>query len=203
MHLTVCVSMIPSVGVERRPAARRRRTATSRIRRSNRPSESQRRNQPYTVRHGGRCDGKARHGPPTRRCQAIARTTASVGVAASLRGGSARSSHRATFFSAHCDTISFKRGSCRARCSFVHIQSHRPIRRTSSSIIENKMGIEEHNCTQTGSKADATPKMDGDILRMLFVLHIFFYFYFARRRACVLFMLIRILISTVEFDIGA
>src|SRR5438309_4450193 len=154
MHLTVCVSMIPSVGVERRPAARRRRTATSRIRRSNRPSESQRRNQPYTVRHGGRCDGKARHGPPTRRCQAIARTTASVGVAASLRGGSARSSQRATFFSAHCDTISFRRGSCRARCSFVHIQSHRPVRRTSSSITENEMGIEEHNCTQTGSKTD-------------------------------------------------
>src|SRR4051795_10582918 len=152
MHVTVCVSMIPRVGVERRPAARRRRTATSYIRRSNRPSESQRRNQPYTVRHGGRCDGKARQGPPTRRCQAIARTTASVGVAASLRGGSARSSQRATFFSAHCDTISFRRGSCRARCSFVHIQSHRPVRRTSSSITENEMGIEEHNCTQTGSK---------------------------------------------------
>ena len=83
MHLTVCVSMIPSVGLERRPAARRRSTATSHIRRSNRPSSSQRRNQPYTVRHGGRCDGKARHGPPTRRCQPIARTTASVGVAAS------------------------------------------------------------------------------------------------------------------------
>src|SRR3954452_23784570 len=152
MHVTVCVSMIPRVGVERRPAARRRRTATSYIRRSNRPSESQRRNQPYTVRHGGRCDGKARQGPPTRRCQASARTTASVGVAASLRGGSARSSQRTTVFSAHCDTISFRRGSCRARCSFVHIQSHRPVRRTSSSITENEMGIEEHNCTQTGSK---------------------------------------------------
>src|SRR3978361_1299719 len=152
MHLTVCVSMIPSVGVERRPAARRRSTATSHIRRSNRPSSSQRRNQPYTVRHGGRCDGKARHGPPTRRCQAIARTTASVGVAASLRGGSARSSQRTTFFSANCDTISFRRGSCRARCSFVHIQSHRPARRTSSSITEIKMRTEEHNCTQTGSE---------------------------------------------------
>src|SRR5690349_19427561 len=153
MHLTVWVSMIPSVGVERRPAARRRRTATSRISRSNRPRSSQRRNQPYTVRHGGRCDGKARQGPPTRRCQTIARTTASVGVAASLRGGSAWSSQRATFFSAHCDTISFRRGSCRARCSFVHIHSHRRIRRTSSSITENEMGIEEHNCTQTGSKS--------------------------------------------------
>src|SRR3954470_573189 len=155
MHLTVCVSMIPSVGVERRPAARRRSTATSHIRRSNRPSESQRRNQPYTVRHGGRSGGKARHGPPIRRCQAIARTTASVGVAASLRGGSARSSQRATFFSAHCDTISFRHGSCRARCSFVHIQSHRPVRQTSSSIteiIDNEMGIEEHDCTQTGSE---------------------------------------------------
>jgi hypothetical protein len=153
MHLTVCVSMIPSVGVERRPAARRRRTATSRIRRSNRPSSSQRRNQPYTVRHGGRCDGKARHGPPMRRCQAIARTTASVGVAASLRGGSACSSQRATFFSAHRDTISFRCSSCRARCCLVHSQSHRPVGRTSSSITVNEMGIEEWNCTQTGSKS--------------------------------------------------
>src|SRR4051794_35458423 len=152
MHLTVCVSMIPSVGVERRPAARRRSTATSHISRSNRPRSSQRRNQPYTVRHGGRCDGKARQGPPTRKSQAIARTTVSVGVAASLRGGSALSSQRASFFSAHCDTISFSRGSCRARCSFVHIQSHRPVRRTSSSMTENKKGIEGHNCTQTGSQ---------------------------------------------------
>ncbi|MFL5285421.1 MAG: hypothetical protein ACJ8AW_31695, partial [Rhodopila sp.] len=31
-------------------------------------------------------------------------------------------------------------------------QSHRPVRRTSSSITENEMGIEEHNCTQTGSE---------------------------------------------------
>ena len=119
MHLTVWVSMIPSVGVERRPATRRRRIATSHIRRSNRPSPSQRRNQPYTVRHGGICDGKARHEPPTRRCQAIARTTASVGVAASLRGGSARSSHCATCFSAPRATISFRCGSCRTRCCLV------------------------------------------------------------------------------------
>src|SRR5689334_10872611 len=152
MHLTVWVSMIPRVGVARRPAPRRRRIATSHIRRSNRPRSSQRRNQPYTVRHGGRCDGKARHGPPTRRCQAIPRTTASVGMAASLRGGSARSSHCATCFSALRDTLSFNRGSCRTRCCLVHIQSHRPVRRTSSSMTVIEMGVKEWNSTQTDSK---------------------------------------------------
>src|SRR4051812_50076053 len=64
MHVTVCVSMIPRVGVERRPAARRRRTATSYIRRSNRPSESQRRDQPYTLPPRGRGDGQAPPGAP-------------------------------------------------------------------------------------------------------------------------------------------
>jgi hypothetical protein len=72
-----------------------------------------------------------------------------VGVAASLRGGSACSSQRATFFSAHRDTISFRCSSCRARCCLVHSQSHRPVGRTSSSITVNEMGIEEWNCTQT------------------------------------------------------
>src|SRR5215217_83412 len=51
----------------------------------------------------------------------MARTTATYGVARPLRGGSTRSSHRATCPTAFNDTISFRRASCRARCASVHI----------------------------------------------------------------------------------
>jgi hypothetical protein len=43
-----------------------------------------------------------------------------AGVARPLRGGSARPSHPAISSTAHLDTNSFKRGSCRARCASVH-----------------------------------------------------------------------------------
>ena len=49
--MTDCVSTIPSRGVCPRPTARRCRPATSHSSRSNKPRSSQRRNQPYTVRH--------------------------------------------------------------------------------------------------------------------------------------------------------
>src|SRR3954454_5562985 len=75
----------------------------------------------YTVRQGRNVSGRARQLSPTRRCQAMARTTATYGVARPLRGGSTRSSHRATCATAFNDTISFRRASCRARCASVHI----------------------------------------------------------------------------------
>src|SRR3954454_2597953 len=74
----------------------------------------------YTVRHGGQPAGRARQGPPTRRCQAIAPTTRRTGVARPLRGGSARSSHAAISSTARAATSPFRRGSCRARCASVH-----------------------------------------------------------------------------------
>src|SRR4051812_69556 len=127
MHFTACVSTMASVGPGRRPPLRRRRRATSRSRASNRPSSSQRRNQPYTVRHGGQPAGRARQGPPVRKCQATAPTTRRTGVARPLRGGSARSNHAATSSTAHAATSSFRPGSCRARCASVHIPSSAPI----------------------------------------------------------------------------
>ena len=116
--------MMARRGMARRSAARRRTLAISISRASTKPKPSQRRNQPYTVRHrrrrspggkngeavpGGISDGKARHGPPTRRGQAIARTTATKGVAVRLRGASARASPRAISSSACTATISFRR----------------------------------------------------------------------------------------------
>src|SRR3954454_23556182 len=120
MHLTAWVSTMASVGPGRRPPLRRRRRATSRSRASNRPRSSQRRNQPYTVRHGGQPAGRLRQAPPTRRCHAIAPTTRRVGVARPLRGGSARSRQPAISSAARTDTNSFRRGSWRARCASVH-----------------------------------------------------------------------------------
>src|SRR4051794_8595972 len=127
MHFTAWVSMMASVGPGRRPALRRRRRATSRSRASNRPRSSQRRNQPYTVRQAGKPVGRARQGPPTRKCQAIAPTTRRTGVARPLRGGSARSNQAAISSTAHAATSSFRPGSCRARCTSVHIPSSAPI----------------------------------------------------------------------------
>ena len=101
---TDCVSMMPRLGSGRLPAARRRRRATSHSRRSKNPNSSHLRNQPYTVRHAGKSPGRARQGPPTRKCQATALTTGRTGVAFPLRGGSARSSHRATSSTAQVDT---------------------------------------------------------------------------------------------------
>jgi hypothetical protein len=65
-----------------------------------------------------------------RKCQAIALTTGNAGVARSLRGGSARSSHRAISSTAQVETISFRPASWRARCASVHISapSHPPAR---------------------------------------------------------------------------
>ena len=104
MHLTDCVSMTARLGSARRPAARRRRRAKSHNKRSNNPSSSHLRTQPYTVLQAGNVPGRARQLPPARKCQAIARTTGNTGVARALRGGSARSSHRAISSTAQVDT---------------------------------------------------------------------------------------------------
>ena len=69
----------------------------------------------------GKPAGKARQGPPTRKCHAIAPTTRRAGVARPLRGGSARPRHAALSSTAHAATSSFRPGSCRARCASVHI----------------------------------------------------------------------------------
>ncbi len=127
-HFTVCVSMVASRGCGLRPTARRRSRARSCIICSNKPSDCQRRNQPWTVRQGGIPDGSARHPPPTRRCQAIARTTATVGVAPPLPGGSARSSHRATSRTACQEITCFRHAAWRARCRSVHISPTLPPR---------------------------------------------------------------------------
>src|SRR4051812_10796454 len=148
MHLTACVSMMLRRGLALRPIARRRRRGTSSSKRSNSPSSSHLRNQPYTVRQGGPPGGSARHGPPMRRCQAIARTTAPYGVARPLRGGSARSSHRAIWPTACSDTISFRRASCRARCASVHIV---PLNQT-TIVTAGSDRDQAHRPTQTGSE---------------------------------------------------
>src|SRR3954464_2660953 len=102
----------------------------------------------YTVRQGGPPGGSARHGPPMRRCQAIARTTAPYGVARPRRGGSARSSQRAIWPTACSDTISFRRASCRARCASVHIF---PLNQT-TIVTAGSDRDQAHRPTQTGSK---------------------------------------------------
>src|SRR3954452_21049317 len=83
-----------------------------------------------------------------RKCQAIARTTALEGVARPLRGGSARSSHRATCPTACSDTTSFRRASCRARCTSVHIF---PLRQTTIVTAASDRD-QPHRPTQTGSQ---------------------------------------------------
>src|SRR3954466_6650782 len=148
MHWTACVSMMLRRGAALRPIARRRRRATSSSKRSNSPCSSHLRNQPYTVRQGGPPGGSARHGPPMRKCHAIARTTAPYGVARPLRGGSARSSHRATCATAFNDTISFRRASWRARCASVHIV---PLSQT-TIVTAGSDRDQAHRPTQTGSK---------------------------------------------------
>src|SRR3954464_1302195 len=55
----------------------------------------------YTVRQAGKPVGRARQGPPTRKCQAIAPTTRRTGVARPLRGGSACSNQAAISSTAH------------------------------------------------------------------------------------------------------
>src|SRR6476620_11766926 len=149
MHLTDCVSMMLRLGAARRPLARRTRRATSASKRSNSPCASHLRNQPYTVRQCGPPGGSARHGPPLRRCQAMPRTTAAYGVARPLRGGSARSSQRATSATACSDTISFRRASCRARCASVHIC---PLSQT-TMVTAGSDRDQPHSPTQTGSKS--------------------------------------------------
>src|SRR4051812_7646710 len=84
-----------------------------------------------------------------RRCQVIARTTAAYGVARPLRGGSARSSHRAICPTAFNDTISFRRASCRARCASVHIV---PLSQT-TIVTAGSDRDQPHRPTQTGSEA--------------------------------------------------
>src|SRR3954453_2446279 len=85
----------------------------------------------YTVRHGGQPAGRLRHGPPTRRCQAIAPTTRRTGVARPLRGGAAPPTPPAPPSPAHALTPAFRPGSCRARCAAVHILPSAPNSRRS------------------------------------------------------------------------
>ena len=114
MRLTDCVSLMLRLSPGLRPAAWRRKQATSHRSRSKPPSASHLRNQPYTVRHAGQSAGEARQGPPTRTCQAIALTTGNTGVARPLRDGLARSSHRALSSTARLDAIRF--GPLQRRC---------------------------------------------------------------------------------------
>src|SRR4029078_5603324 len=128
--------------------AGRGRRATSSSKRSNSPCSSHLRNQPYTVRQCGPPGGSARHGPPMRRCQAMARTTAVYGVARLLRGGSSRSNQRATCATAFNDTISFRRASWRARCASVHIC---PLTQTTKITVGSDRD-QPNRPTQTGSE---------------------------------------------------
>ena len=83
--------------------------------------------------------GSRRQLPPTRRCQVIAPTMGKAGVAVPLRGGSTRSSQRATFLTAHVATTCFRFASWRARCYCVHISlPPRPDRRI--TVPSKEMG---------------------------------------------------------------
>ena len=126
-HLTACASMVASVGPGRRPALRAAARHLPRQGVEQAQFSSQRRNQPWTVRRGGQPAGRARQGPPARRCHAIAPTTRRVWVARPLRGWPARSSRRAISSTAYLGTSPFGPGSCRARSASVHASPAAPL----------------------------------------------------------------------------
>ncbi len=95
-------------------------------------------------------------GRPRASARPALRQSGAAGVRRGERGGSARSSQRATaptVLTVLTVTMSFRRASCRARCASVHIHSltSRPTRRT-SVILWSTDGIGAQRRTQTGSQ---------------------------------------------------